>query len=69
MVDNYSGQSFKLLALAVGVVQGVRGLNLAAMSQQEMEAKAGSLDLLGLFVLQNDLWHDSNETIVHLQER
>jgi len=69
VVDNYSGQSFRLLALAVGVVQGVRGLNLAAMSQQDMEAKAGSLDLLGLFVLQNHLRHDSKETIVHLQER
>ena len=69
VVDNYSGQSYRLLALAGGVVQGVRKLNLAAMSQQQVEARAGSLDLLGLFVLSNHLRHDSRECIMHLQDR
>ncbi|DBA96365.1 TPA: hypothetical protein ACH3X3_002538 [Trebouxia sp. C0006] len=69
VVDNYSGQSYRLLALAGGVVQGVGKLNLAAMSQQQLEARAGSLDLLGLFVLSNHLRHDSRECITHLQDR
>ena len=69
VVDNYSGQSYRLLALAGGVVQGVGKLNLAAMSQQQLEARAGSLDLLGLLVLSNHLRHDSRECIMHLQDR
>ena len=69
VVDNYSGQSYRLLALAGGIVKGVGKLNLAAMSQQQLEGKAGSLDLLGLFVLSNHLRHESKECITHLQDR
>ncbi|DBA77185.1 TPA: hypothetical protein ACH3X1_009759 [Trebouxia sp. C0004] len=69
VVDKYSGQSYRLLALAGGVVHGVGKLNLAVMSQQQLEARAGSLDLLGLFVLSNHLRHDSRACITHLQDR
>ena len=69
VVDYYSGRSFRLLALAVGVVQGVSCMNLAAASQQQMELRAGSLDVLGLVVLSNHLRSESQETIQHLQEK
>lgn len=69
VVDNYSGQSYRLLAIAGGVITGVQGMNVAATSQQQMESRVGSLDMLGLCVLSNHLRHDSKETIQHLQER
>lgn len=69
VVDAYSGQGYRLLALAGGSLPGVGGLDLAAMNQQQVEAKAGSLDLLGLFVLSNHLRPDSKETILHLQDK
>ena len=69
VVDYYSGQSFRLLALAGGVVKGVTGMNLATMSQQQIESRAGSMDVLGLFVLSNHLRYDSKETIQHLQDK
>ena len=69
VVDNYSGQSYRLLALAGGVLKGVRGLHLAAMSQQQVEARAGCLDMLGLFVMSNHLRRDSKDSIEHLQDK
>ena len=47
----------------------MKGLHLAAMSQQQVESRAGSLDLLGLLVLSNYLRRESKDTILHLQDR
>ena len=69
VVDNYAGQSFRLLALGGGVLTGLTAMNLATMTQQQMESRVGSLDVLGLCLLSNHLRHDSKETIQHLQER
>ena len=69
VVDNYSGQSYRLLALAGGVLHGATSMNLAAASQQQIESRVGSLDVLGLCVLSNHLRNDSKDTIQRLQEK
>ena len=69
VVDNYAGQSFRLLALGGGILNGVSAMSWATTTQQQMESRVGSLDVLGLCVLSNHLRHDSKETIQRLQER
>lgn len=69
VVDNYAAQSYRLWAIAGRMITGVQGMNVAATSQQQMESRVGSLDVLGLCVLSNHLRHDSKETIQHLQDR
>ena len=51
------------------MLNGVTAMNLATTTQQQMESRIGSLDVLGLCVLSNHLRHDSKDTIQHLQER
>ena len=68
-VDHYACQSFRLLALACGVVHGADKLDLANVSLQQLEKRAGHMDLLGLAVMSNHLRPDSKETIAHLQDR
>lgn len=65
----YAGQSFRLLALAVGTLKGVSAAELADMDLQQMEARCGPLDLVGLQVLSNNLRPGSRETITNLQEK
>ena len=65
----YATQSFRLLAVAVGELKHVTSEELVGMTQQDAEAKAGHMDLLGLLVLSNHLRASSKDTIVHLQEK
>ena len=63
MVDSYSGQAYRLLALAGRRMLSVKDVDFAGMTQQQVEAKAGPLDLLGLLVLSNHLRPDSKHSI------
>jgi len=65
----YAAQSFRLLALAVGELRHVTSEELAHMTQQDAEAMAGRMDMLGLLVLSNHLHPSSKETITSLQDK
>lgn len=67
VVDDYSGQAFRLLAIAGRRMRKVGHANFGAMTLQQVESRAGPLDLLGLFVLSNHLRPDTKEAIAHLQ--
>ena len=69
MLDTYSGHSFRLMALAMGVVPCVANLDLAHTSQAHIEAIATPLRLLGVIVLSNPIKADSKEIIGELQEQ
>lgn len=56
------------MALAVGILKDVDKLDLASMSQPEIEAHALPLQLLGLIVLSNQIRPESRDTITQLQE-
>ena len=64
-----AAQSYRLMALAVGVLKNVTSTDLANMNQQDAEAMAGQLDLLGLLVLSNHLHPASRDTITNLQDK
>jgi len=68
VVDDYSSKCFRLLAVAVGVIPHVNQLDLPRMTQQQMEAAAVNLQLLGLVVLNNSVRPDSKETISQVQD-
>ena len=68
VVDDWSRRSFRLLAVAAGVVHDVNGLDLGSMSLQQLEGCC-NLHLLGLTVLSNHLRPESKATISELQER
>ena len=68
VVDEYSSNSFRLLAMAVGVIKHASELNLAQMTSQQVEARATNMRLLCLVVLTNNVRPDSKDTIAHLQE-
>jgi len=68
VVDDYSSKSFRLLAMAVGVIPNAEQLNLAMMTQQQVEACAVHMQLLSLVVLTTKVRPDSKDTITHLQE-
>lgn len=65
----YAGQSYRLLALAVGLLEGVTAAELAKLDQQHAEALCGPLHFLGLQLLSNHLRPSSRETILNLQDR
>ena len=67
VVDSYSGQAYRLLALAGRRMLNVKEVEFAAMTQQQVEGKAGPLDLLGLVVLSNHLRPDSKDSMSTLQ--
>ena len=69
VVDSYSMQGYRLLALAGGVVQGVEQLHLGSMTLPQLEARTHNIRLLGLFVLTDHLRHDSRDTVQRLQDR
>lgn len=68
VVDDYSSRSFRLLAIAAGVVHGVGELDLGSMSLQHMEGWC-NLHLLGLVVLTNHLRPESTATVSELQDK
>lgn len=69
MIDEYCGQSFRLLALAKGVLKGRDRWSLCLMSQEQLEKEVQHFELLGLLVLSNHLRPDSNGTITELQQQ
>ena len=68
VVDDYSSNRFRLLALAVGTIPNLGNLNVHRMSQQQLESQAVGLELLALVVLTNHVRHDSKATISELQD-
>ena len=68
VVDDYSSKSFRLLAMAVGIIRNAAKLNLAHMTPQQVETSATNMRLLSLVVLTNNLRPDSKETIRLLQD-
>lgn len=64
-----SGKSFRLLALAKGVVMGTDREALSCMTQEQLESQVQSFELLGLLVLSNHLKDDSKGTITQLQQQ
>ena len=69
MLDTYSGHSFRLMALAMGVIPGVADMDLMHTPQAHIETCARPLRLLGLIVLSNPIKADSKEIIGMLQEQ
>lgn len=69
VLAQYAGQSFRLLAVAGGVLSNVSPDELAGMDQQQAEARCGPLDLLGLQVLSNCLRPSSQKTVTTLRDR
>ena len=67
-MDDYSTQSFRLIAMAAGIIPDVDKLDLANMSQQAIEAAAVDMEMLSLVVLANSIRGDSVATIKELQE-
>lgn len=68
VVDDYSSKSFRLMAMAVGVIPRVGTLDLHSMSQQQIEARAVDKQLLAIVCLTNQIRPDSKPTITELQE-
>ena len=69
VIDDWSGRSFRLLALARGVIRGVDPQSLAGQPQEQVEKQAESFELLGLLVLSNQLREDSIHTVGVLQRQ
>ena len=69
VVDEWSAQSFRVLAIAMANIAHVDKLGLSGMSQQQVEERAGNLDLVGLVILSNYVNPDSKATVKQLQER
>ena len=67
-MDDYSSKSFRLLAMAMGVIPNAVGLDFAVMTQHQVEACAVHMQLLSLVVLTNNVRSDSKDTITHLQD-
>ncbi|KAL3153346.1 hypothetical protein ABBQ38_011686 [Trebouxia sp. C0009 RCD-2024] len=68
VMDKYSSKSFRLLAGAVGIIRNADKLDLVRMPQQQLEAAASHMQLLGLVVLANTVRPDSRETISLVQD-
>ena len=68
MVDDWSAQSYRVLAIALAEVRFVKRLKLASMSQQDVEECAGQLSLVGLIILSNHVNADSKDTVRQLHE-
>ena len=69
VIDDYSGQSFRVLALARGVLRGREREALTCMGQEQLEAQVERFELVGLLVLSNHLRPDSKDTIHQLQHQ
>lgn len=68
-MDEWSGQSFRVLAIALASIAHVDKLSLSGMSQQQVEERAGNLELVGLVILSNHVNPDSKATVQQLQDR
>ena len=66
--DSFSSNSFRLMAMAVGVIPDVHRLDLLRMTQQQVEAHVTHMELLCLVVLTNNIRRDSKRTLTELQE-
>lgn len=69
IMGTYSGHSFRLMALAMGVIPCVATTDLMHAPQAHIEASARPLRLLGLIVLSNPVKPDSKEVISELQDQ
>ena len=69
VVDDFSSKSFRLMAIAVGIIPHARALDFTQMIRQEVESVATHLELLCLVVLTNSIREDSKATIREVQER
>ena len=65
--DDFSSNSFRMMAMAVGTIHNAHQLDLLHMTQQQIEAHVIHLDLLCLMVLTNSIRPDSEDTIHQLQ--
>ena len=68
VTDEYGISMFRLLAGAVGVIPDVGRLDLPRMTQQQVEACAGDLELISLVVLTKSVREDSKDTISQIQD-
>ena len=68
VMDDYSSRSFRLLAVAMGVIPDVHKLDLLRMTQQQVEACAVDMELIALVVLTNSVREDSKDTISQVQD-
>ena len=68
MLDDYSTKSFRLLAVAAGVIKNVHKLDLSRMTQQQVELRAVDMQLLGLVVLTTSLRTDARQTVDQVQD-
>ena len=67
--DELSSKSFRLMALAMGVLPDVSNMDLQRMSQQQLEQQAENLQMLGLLLLTNHVRPDSKSTVTELQDK
>lgn len=65
----YAGQSFRLMALAVGTLKHASHADVTNMSLPDAERWAGPMHVLGLLVLSNHVHASSKETISQLQNK
>lgn len=69
VIHDYCRQSFRLLAMAKGVVKGLDREAMCLMSQEQLERHVEQFELLGLLVLSNHLRTDSEPTVTELQQQ
>lgn len=69
MIDDWSSKSFRLLALARGVIKAWDSHALGSLTQEQLEKQAESFELLGLLVLSNQLRPESAHTVEVLQQQ
>lgn len=69
VIDQYAAQSFRVLALAKGVLKGFDKRALSMMDQEQLEKQVKRFELVGLLVLSNHLRPDSKDTISELQQQ
>lgn len=68
MVDDWTSQGFRLLALASGNIKHISEYDVSSLSLQQAEAAVKHISLLGIIVVTNQLRPDSRDTIHQLQD-
>ena len=66
--NDFSSNSFRLMAMAVGLIPNVDQLDLLHMTQQQVEAHVTHMELQCLMILTNNIRPDSKITISQLQD-
>lgn len=69
LVDEWSRQSYRVLAVATADLPHLAHLDLPRMTQQQVEHQATPFQLLGLIILSNNINSQSTATVKQLQER